>query len=132
MMKNMTAKEKLEGYFINLGMEFQQIEKDTWVVSDKESSGYQVMILYEEPIVIVRVMVMKLPLKNREVFFETVLKMNAVDLSHTAYAVTEDSLILSRSFLLDTLDLGELQAVMDEIGLVLVQHYSLLSGYRNL
>ena len=127
----MGAKEKLEGYFIKLGLTFQQIAEGTWVVTDDDAGVHQVVVMVDDPIVVVRVTVMPLPHKNREPFFETVLRMNATDLVHIAYAVEGEHLILSNSFLLDTLDLEEIQAAVDEFGLALIQHYSILSKYRN-
>ena len=126
----MNAKEKLEGYFIRLGLTYQNIGEDTWVVQDSEAGDYQIVVVYEDPIVIVRVTVMALPTRNREVFFETVLRMNGNDLIHVAYAIEGEHLILSNSFILETLDLEEIQAALDEIGLALIQHYSILSKYR--
>lgn len=127
----MDAKEKLEGYFTKLGLGFQQIADDTWVVTDDAAGVHQVVVMHDNPIVVVRVTVMPLPSKNREAFFETVLRMNGNDLVHVAYAVEGEHLILSNSFLLETFDLEELQAVIDEIGMALIQHYSILSKYRN-
>lgn len=126
----MTAKEKLESYFNKLGLTYEELRPDSWVVTDEESGDYQVVVVYEEPIVMARVTVMTLPQNNRESFFETVLRMNGSDLFHVAYAIDGDHLILSNSFILDTLDLEELQATMDEIGLALIQHYSVLSKFR--
>jgi hypothetical protein len=127
----MNAKEKLEGYFIKLGLTYQQIAEGTWVVTDDDAGVHQVVVVVDDPIVVVRVTVMALPSKNREAFFETVLRMNASDLVHIAYAVEGEHLILSNSFLLETLDLEEIQAAVDEFGLALIQHYSILSKYRN-
>lgn len=127
----MDAKDKLEGYFIKLGLTYQQIAEDTWVVTDDDAGVHQVVVMHDSPIVVVRVTVMALPTKNREAFFETVLRMNATDLVHIAYAVEGEHLILSNSYLLETLDIEELQAAVDEFGLALIQHYSILSKYRN-
>jgi len=127
----MDAKDKLEGYFIKLGLTYQQIAEETWVVTDDDAGVHQVVVMVDDPIVVVRVTVMALPNKNREAFFETVLRMNASDLVHIAYAVEGEHLILSNSFLLETLDLEEIQAAVDEFGLALIQHYSILSKYRN-
>ena len=127
----MDAKEKLEGYFIRLGLTYQQIAENTWVVTDDDAGVHQVVVMVDDPIVVIRVTVMALPPKNREAFFETVLRMNSTDLVHIAYAVEGEHLILSNSFLLDTLDIEEIQAAVDEIGLALIQHYSILSKYRN-
>jgi len=127
----MSAKDKLEGYFIRLGLNYQQIADNTWVVTDDEAGVHQVVVMVDDPIVVLRVTVMPLPSKNREAFLETVLRMNANDLVHIAYAVEGEHLILSNSFILATLDLEEIQAAVDEIGLALIQHYSILSKYRN-
>ena len=127
----MGAKEKLEGYFSQLGLDFQQIADDTWVVTDDAAGVHQVVVMVDDPIVVVRVTVMPLPTKNREAFFETVLRMNGSDLVHIAYAVEGEHLILSNSFLLETLDIEEIQAAVDEFGMALIQHYSILSKYRN-
>ena len=127
----MDAKEKLEGYFSKLGLTFQQIAENTWVVTDDGAGVHQVVVMVDDPIVVVRVTVMPLPSKNREIFFETVLRMNGSDLVHIAYAIEGEHLILSNSFLLETLDLEEIQAVVDEIGMALIQHFSILSKYRN-
>jgi len=127
----MGAKEKLEGYFGQMGLTYQQIAEGTWVVTDADAGVHQVVVMVDAPIVVVRVTVMPLPAKNREAFFETVLRMNASDLVHIAYAVEGEHLILSNSFILETLDLEEIQAAIDEFGLALIQHYSILSKYRN-
>lgn len=127
----LNAKDKLEGYFIKLGLTYQQIAEGTWVVTDDDAGVHQVVVMVDDPIVVVRVTVMALPTKNREAFFETVLRMNATDLVHIAYAVEGEHLILSNSFLLETLDLEEIQAAVDEFGLALIQHYSILSKYRS-
>jgi len=126
----MNAKDKLEGYFIRMGLTYQQIAEDTWVVTDDDAGVHQVVIVYEDPIVVLRVTVMALPAKNREALYETVLRMNANDLVHLGYAIEGDHLILSNSYILETLDLEEIQAAIDEIGLALIQHYSILSKYR--
>src|SRR5208282_5831351 len=122
----MGAKEKLEGYFGQMGLSYQQIAEGTWVVTDDAAGVHQVVVIVDEPIVVVRVTVMPLPTKNREPFFETVLRMNASDLVHIAYAVEGEHLILSNSFILETLDLEEIQAAIDEFGLALIQHFPIL------
>jgi len=57
----MNAKEKLEGYFIKLGLTYQQIAEDTWVVTDDDAGVHQVVVMHDDPIVVVRVTVMALP-----------------------------------------------------------------------
>jgi hypothetical protein len=72
---------------------------------------------------------MNLPKKNREELYETVLKLNAEELVHGAYAIDGDKLILVDTNEVDTFDLEELQASLDSISLAIAQHFALLSKY---
>jgi len=125
----MDAKDKLEGYLINLGLTYEKITDDTWVINDSSQGLNEVMIMVEDPVAIVRVVVMTVPKANREVFFETILKLNANDLIYGAYGILGDQLILQNCLLLETLDLPELQSTLDEVGLALAEHYPVLSKY---
>ena len=127
----MTGKEKLEAYFQQLGVTVQVVNENSWIVQDEESGLQPTAVVYEDPIVILRLTVMPLPTKNREAFFEAVLRMNASDLMYVSYAVENETLILCKSFLLETLDFPEIQAAFDEIGLTLIQHYAILSKFSS-
>ena len=116
---------------INLSLTFEEVGENTWVINDAEKSLEQVVVMAEEPLVIVRVKVMDMPDKNKEAFFERLLRLNASDLVHGAYAIDEnDNVILSDTLELGTMDLEEFQASLDAIGLALAQHYEILSEFR--
>ncbi|HUX21184.1 MAG TPA: YbjN domain-containing protein, partial [Spirochaetia bacterium] len=83
-----------------------------------------------EPLVTIRVIVMPAPEENREEFFETLLRLNATDLIHGAYGLSEESVVLIDTLQYATMDLEEFQASLDAIGLALAQHYPILSKYR--
>lgn len=121
---------KLEGYMINLSLTFEEVAENTWVINDEEKGLEQVVLLLEEPLVIIRVKVMTIPESNRESFFEQLLRLNAQDMVHGAYALDEDDVLLNDTLEYDTMDQGELQASLDAIGLALAQHYPILSKYR--
>jgi hypothetical protein len=127
----MDYKEKLEKYFITLGLTFENLGESAWVINDSEKGLENVMILLEEPVVIIRVNLMNLPKNNREELFETVLKLNAEELVHGAYAIDGDKLILLDTNEVETFDLEELQASLDSISLAIAQHFALLSKYLN-
>lgn len=126
----MTSTSKLESYLINLGMTFEELNENTWVINDSEKGVQRVVVIVEEPLVTIRVMVMPIPDNNREEFFETLLKLNATDLIHGAYGLSEESVILIDTLQYATMDIEEFQASLDAIGLALAQHYSILSKYR--
>ncbi|MCK5023955.1 MAG: YbjN domain-containing protein [Candidatus Aenigmarchaeota archaeon] len=123
--------KKVEGYMINLDLTFQEIAENSWQINDEGKGLEKIIVIYEEPLVIIRVKVMKLPDTNLVELYETLLKYNASDLIHGAYALEGDHVILIDSLESASMDLEEFQASLDAIGLALAQHYPILSKYRN-
>ena len=126
----MTLKDKLEGYFIDLNVQYDQKENNLWVVSDLERSLQNVLVSIDEPVVTITVNVMGVPGSNKEQFFEKLLTLNATDMIHGAYGIEGDNVVLVDSLEGETMDLEEIQASLDAIGLALTQHYPILSRYR--
>jgi hypothetical protein len=122
--------EKIESYLINLGLTFETIEQKTWVINDEEKGLENIFITAEEPLIIIRVNVMDIPEMNKESLFETLLRLNASDLIHGAYALDGDNIIITDTLRYETVDLEEFQASLDAIGLALAQHYETLIQYR--
>jgi hypothetical protein len=111
-------------------MTFEELNENTWVINDSEKGIERVVVMVEEPLVTIRVNVMLAPEKDREEFFETLLRLNATDLIHGAYGLAEESVILIDTLQYTTMDLEEFQASLDAIGLALAQHYPILSKFR--
>lgn len=127
----MTLKDKLEGYLIDLNVQYDQKEDNLWVISDDERSLQNVLVTIDDPVVTITVNVMEVPGSNKEQFFEKLLLLNASDLIHGAYAIEGNNVVLLDTLEGETMDIEELQASLDAIGLALSQHYKVLSGYRN-
>ncbi|TVQ17100.1 MAG: hypothetical protein EA382_19315 [Spirochaetaceae bacterium] len=125
-----TAKEKLEGFFINLDLTYQEVDDNMWVISDEANGLSSVVVFVEDDLVTLRATVMQVPDADREAFFEDLLRLNA-EMVHGAYALEDTSVILIDSLELPTMDIEELQASLDSTGLALAQHYATLSRYRN-
>ena len=123
--------DKLEGYMINLGLTFQKIADNSWIINDEEKGLERLIVIYEDPLIIIRVKVMEKPEKNREAFYEKLLSLNAEDIMHGAYALEGNDIIMTDTLEYSTMDLEEFQASLDAIGLALAQHYSILSEFRN-
>lgn len=121
---------KLEGYMINLGITFEALDDNAWIVNDAERGLEKVVIVADDPLVIVRVKIMEIPENNREKLFEKLLQLNASDLVHGAYAIEDDHVILVDTLEYSTMDLEEFQASLDSVSLALTQHYSILSDLR--
>jgi len=126
----MSAHSKVEGFLINLGFTFEQIDDDSWVINDEEKGLEQVAVITADPLVVIRVNVMSVPDERREEFYRKLLELNAADLIHGAYAIEDDGVLLVDTLEAETMDSEEFQASLDAIGLALAQHYPILSGYR--
>jgi predicted house-cleaning NTP pyrophosphatase (Maf/HAM1 superfamily) len=126
----MDIKEKLEGYFIELSIPFEAKEENVWVITDETRGFENVIITADDQVVTISVKVMKVPSANKESFYETLLKLNATDLIHGAYAIEGNNIMLMDSLEGPTMDLEEIQASLDAISLALSQHYPVLAKYR--
>lgn len=127
----MTLKDKLESYLIDLNVQYDQKEGNLWVISDDERSLQNVLVTIDDPVVTITVNVMEVPGNNKEQFYEKLLTLNATDMIHGAYAIEGDNVVLVDTLEGETMDLEELQASLEAIGLALTQHYPVLSEYRN-
>lgn len=126
----MTLKDKLESYLIDLNVQYDQKEGNLWVITDDERSLQNVLVTIDDPVVTITVNVMEVPGNNKEQFFEKLLTLNATDMIHGAYGIEGSNIVLVDTLEGETLDLEELQASLDAIGLALTQHYKVLSEYR--
>jgi hypothetical protein len=124
------VKEKLESFFINLDLSYEEVGENMWLISDERNSLGSVVVYAEEDLVTLRAKVMQVPGAQREEFFEELLRLNA-EMVHGAYALEEDSVILMDSLELPTMDLEEFQASLDSTGLALAQHLPRLAKYRS-
>ena len=126
----MDIKEKIEGYFIDLSIPYESKEDNMWVISDPEKGLENVIVTANDQVVTITINVMTIPSVKKEEFFETLLKLNATDMIHGAYGLNDHNVTLSDSLEGPTMDLEELQASLDAVGLALLQHYPVLSKYR--
>ena len=121
---------KIESYLLSLSLTYEEVGNQTWVINDDEKGLENVLVILADPVVIIRVKVMAIPGKEREQFFEQLLRLNQSDMIHGAYALEGDDVILLNTLVGETLDVEEFQATLDAIGLALAQHYQMLAKYR--
>ena len=126
----MISREKIESYLVKLCLTFQEAGPGTWVVRDAQKGLDNLLIVLSEPLVIVRINAMEVPAAGKEKLFEELLRLNATDMVHGAYAVDGKNIIIIDTLEADTMDLEEFEASIDAIGLALAQHYRSLSKYR--
>jgi hypothetical protein len=101
------------------------------LINDDTRGLEETVVMFEAPLVIIRVKVMNVPSSRREEFFEQILRYNVVDLVHGAYGIDGNDVILIDTLEYDSLKKEELEASLDAIGLALSRHYPVLSKYRD-
>jgi hypothetical protein len=124
------AANKIEQYLIDLMLTYQEIGTNVWLIDDKENGITGVAVALNEPLVVLRVVVMDVPEENRLELFTKLLEINASDLVHGAYALEGDKIVLIDTLEYDTMDYAEFRASLDAFSLALAQHYPILSQYR--
>jgi hypothetical protein len=127
----MNIKEKLENYFIELGLPFDKKGDNLWIITDESKNLQKLLVTNEGPVITLTQNLMSIPDKNRENFYKTLLTLNASDLIHGAYGLEGNNVVWIDSLEAETLDLGELQASLEAVSLAVTEHYKVLSGYRN-
>lgn len=129
----MSGEEKVSSYLVSLGLSFEEVGDKTFLINDEEKGLENLVVMISEPLLILRVKVMDLPDGSREehcALYEKLLRLNAEDLLHGAYALEGDHVILIDTLEVETMDLEELRASLEAIGLALIQHYKVLGRYR--
>ena len=126
----MAESAKIEGFLLSLSLTYETVDDSTWVIDDEEKGLENVLVILADPVVIIRVNVMAVPERQREEFFEQLLRLNESDMIHGAYALEGNEVILLNTLVGATLDLEEFQATLDAFGLALAQHFRTLAKYR--
>ena len=57
----MDTREKVEGNLIKLGLSYEEVTEESWIIRDEERGLENVIVLIAEPLVIIRVKVMSIP-----------------------------------------------------------------------
>ena len=125
------ADNKIEQYLIDLKYSYQEVKPNLWLLDDAEHNLEGIMIMYTDPLVIIRVQVMNTPQKSKLEFFTKLLELNAGDMIHGAYGLEGEKVVIIKTLEYETLDYSEFQATLDAISLALTQHYPILSVYRD-
>ena len=101
-----------------------------WLVHDK-SLGENIAIQTADSLLLFRVKVLELrEVRDKAALYEELLRLNAADLVHGAYGISDDAVVLTCTLQLENLDYNELQGVLDDFSLALANHYEKLSKFR--
>src|ERR1041385_4357872 len=119
-----TSTEDLQAYLTRLDRRFDKVDERTCLVSlgaDNPPAALRV----EPPVVLIQVAIGAAPTGSASVqaaLFRRLLELNATDLMHAAYGLENQRIVLSAALELDTMDIGELEAVLANIDMALAEH----------
>jgi len=124
----MKTRDDIESYLLKMGVVHEELGGDIWRLNEGEQEN--LMISLAGPIVVFRLKIMDVPAKQREVLFETLLRLNTTDLFHCAFGIEANAIVLAGALALENMDFNEFQAVIDEIGMAVSKQYPVLSKFR--
>ena len=125
------GESKIEQYLIELKYSYREIKPNLWLLDDSENNLEGIVVMYADPIVIIRVQVMDVPKLNSHDFYKQLLELNASDMIHGAYGLEGNKVVIIDTLRYETMDYPEFRATLDAISLALTQHYPILSVYRD-
>ncbi len=125
----MKTAEEIEGYLIRLGLPFEEVEQGLWIIHDDIGHIDNIVIRYDPPIVVFRIKVMEVPPRQKEEFFEHLLRLNAT-LVQGAYGIENNNVVLMDTLQAENLDFNEFQASVEALSLAIAQDYDQLATFR--
>ncbi len=126
----MRSREDIESYLARAEVQYEVVGDDAmWLVHDS-SLGENIAIKMAGHLLLFRVKVLDLSGDEEAALFKELLKLNATDLVHGSYGISEDAIVLTCTLEIENLDYNELQAVLDDFSLALANHYEKLTKFR--
>jgi hypothetical protein len=125
----MVSKEDLESYLLRMGVEYEEVDDNMWLVKPQETT--QVVVNFTPPVVLLRLKVMELPRAQNGMlapFYRRLLELNASDIVHGSYGIEENDVVLSDALELEDLDYSELRSSYESMVLAATSHVSELAG----
>jgi hypothetical protein len=127
----MRARDDIESYLARAEVPYEEVGEDgMWLVHDS-SLGENIAIKAAGPLLLFRVKVLELrEVRDKAALYEELLNLNASDLVHGAYGISEDAVVLTCTLQMENLDYNELQSVLDDFSIGLANHYGKLTKFR--
>jgi hypothetical protein len=119
-----TTKEDLGAHLTRLDRRFDKVDDSTYLVS-LGADNPPAVLRVEPPVVLVQVVIGPAPSGNSALeagVFRKLLELNATDLMHASYGLENGQIVLGAALELDTMDIGELEAVLANIDVALAEH----------
>lgn len=131
----MVTREDIESFLDRLSAEgatYREIEQGIWAVRPGGALDLDLIVHYTPPVVLLRVKVMDLPADNGRgaTLSRRLLELNASDLVHGSYGITNNSVVLTEALELEHLDYEEFLSSYESMTLSLATHLRELASFR--
>ena len=131
----MVTREDIEAFLDRLQTEaatYREIEPGLWAVRPGGALDLDFIVHYNPPVVVLRVKVMDLPATNGRSadLNRRLLELNATDLVHGSYGISNGQYVLTEALELEHLDFEEFQASYESMTLALATHLRELSTFQ--
>ena len=131
----MVTREDIEAFLDRLQTEeatYREIEPGLWAVRPGGALDLDFIVHYNPPVVVLRVKVMDLPATNGKSadLNRRLLELNATDLVHGSYGISNGQNVLTEALELEHLDFEEFQASYEGMTLALATHLRELTTYQ--
>jgi len=131
----MITRDDIEGFLDRLASEgatYREIEPGLWAVRPGGALDLDFIVHHNPPVVVLRVKVMDLPATNGRSadLHRRLLELNASDLVHGSYGISNGSIVLTEALELEHLDYEEFQSSYESMTLALATHLRELATFR--
>jgi hypothetical protein len=122
--------QDIEGYLIKMGVSYDELAANTWMIRDNEDHVDNLVVTLNEPVVVFSVKLADIPEGcDRLRLYEELLKLNAREMLHGAYGLEGNSVVATDTLQAENLDFNEFQASVDALNLSLTTHYRRLAPF---
>ena len=128
----MRTREDIQAYLERSGNPHNEVAEDTWLVTDPSNPTEHIVVRIADSLVIFRLKLLEMARIDpgrREEFFEKLLTLNAEDMVHGAYGITDGDLIMIATLRIEHLDFNEFSGTLDDFAVALTNHYPQLRDY---
>lgn len=119
------SNDDLEALLQKLDLRYEPLDDGTFLVGLVPDQS-PVAVRVELPVVVLELRIGELPPGREAAVMRRLLELNASDLLHAAYGLVDNRIVLGAALEAETLDPGELEATLADMGLALSRHVPLL------
>lgn len=126
----MKTGQDIEGYLIKMGVSYDELGADTWMIRDSEEHVENLVVTLNDPVVLFSVKLADIPEGcDRLRLYEELLRLNAAEMVHGAYGLDGNSVVATDTLQSENLDFNEFQASVDALNLSITTHYRRLAPF---